>query len=586
MHARIHLMSPLLANQIAAGEVVERPASVVKELLENCLDAGATQIFIDLERSGIDGIRIRDNGAGIVKDDLGLALSRHASSKVLAATDLQAINSLGFRGEALASIAAVAKVHLTSKTAESEHAWCIKYDPAHDDTHIEPASHPQGTTVEVNHLFFNVPARRKFLRSDRTELEHIETVVKQIALSRHDIQIVLKHRQSTLLNSRQALSVEQTRQRIGSICGQSFIEHTLEINFFDKAMCLKGWLGLAEAARSQSDGQYFYVNGRIVRDKVLNHAVRMAYQGIIPEGRYPCYVLYLELPAEAVDVNVHPTKHEVRFYESRQVHDFIVFHLERALHHGVLSECTEKEDDNTILSTAILQVAPERSMVQEPSAHYRHTKKADINTFLAQQAFTKMGNEGLPKQLASTASLKPTDESAKKDFKLLALFKKVYFLVEIAEELAIVNSEKALQACIYETMLTATLIKPLTGQPLLLPSLLTLTPQHSVLFEKKLSSLQRYGIELTRSTEERWLIRQLPSVLKNSDVSVALGLFLESKTDVSHEQFCLQFARQVQFVNPVQDSKAQEQLINNLLSIKDWQNHILKPCQLIKTGTW
>ncbi len=586
MHARIHLMSPLLANQIAAGEVVERPASVIKELLENCLDAGATQVFIDLERSGIDGIRIRDNGTGIVKDDLGLALSRHASSKVLAATDLQAINSLGFRGEALASIAAVAKVHLTSKTAESEHAWCIKYDPAHDDTHIEPASHPQGTTVEVNHLFFNVPARRKFLRSDRTELEHIETVVKQIALSRHDIQIVLKHRQSTLLNSRQALSVEQTRQRIGSICGQSFIEHALEINFFDQAMCLKGWLGLAEAARSQSDGQYFYVNGRIVRDKVLNHAVKMAYQGIIPEGRYPCYVLYLELPAEAVDVNVHPTKHEVRFYESRQVHDFIVFHHERALHHGVLSECTEKEDDNAILSTAILQVAPQQSTVQEPSAHYRHTKKADINTFLAQQAFTKMGNEGLPEQLASTAPLKPTDEPAKKDFKLLALFKKIYLLVEIAEELAIVNSEKALQACIYETMLTATLSKPLTGQPLLLPSLLTLTSQHSALFEKKLSSLQRYGIELTRSTEERWLIRQLPSVLKNSDVSAALGLLLESKTDVSHEQFCLQFARQVQFVNPVQDSKAQEQLINNLLSIKDWQNHILKPCQLIKIGTW
>ncbi|NNM58331.1 MAG: DNA mismatch repair endonuclease MutL [Legionellales bacterium] len=586
MHTRIHLMPSLLANQIAAGEVVERPASVVKELLENCLDAGATQVFIDLERSGIECIRIRDNGAGIVKDDLGLAISRHASSKVLQAADLQAINSLGFRGEALASIAAVAKVNLTSKTQEDEHAWSLKYDPANENMHIEPASHPQGTTVEVSHLFFNVPVRRKFLRSDRTELEHIETVVKQIALSRHDIQIILKHRQSTLLHSRQASTIVQTRQRIGAICGQPFIDHALEINFFDKVMRLTGWLGLAEASRSQSDGQYFYVNGRIVRDKVLNHAVKMAYQDVIPEGRYPCYVLYLELPADTVDVNVHPTKHEVRFYESRQVHDFIVFHLERALHHGVLSESPEKDHEHDLSPSTSQQVINNKTQkiatkppakpfsehfIREPSARYAHETTVEV----AQTSSVAK---------ASPLVIKPMDEIKTINFKFLGLVKKAFLLVEIEEGLAIIELEKAFQMSVYELLMAAKPEQPLTGQPLLLPSLLTLAPQQSELLEQKVSFLQRYGILLTRSSQERWLIRELPNILKNSDVSLVLKAFVESKTEASHEQFCLQFAKQITLgdADVAHDSKAQEQLIKTLLSMKDWQNHVLKPGQVIK----
>ncbi|MFN7097846.1 MAG: DNA mismatch repair endonuclease MutL, partial [Gammaproteobacteria bacterium] len=448
LQPRIHLMPPLLANQIAAGEVVERPASVVKELLENSLDAGATQIHIDLERCGIERIRIRDDGHGIVKEDLALAVSRHATSKVLKPEDLQAIASLGFRGEALASIAAVAKIALTSKAQTEEHAWCFQSDPAVIDSYqLEPAAHPQGTTIDVNHLFFNMPARRKFLRSDRTELNHLETIVKQIALSRHDVQIILKHQQSILISARKADTPIQIKQRIASICGQSFIDDAIEIDVSDDSLHLYGWLGRLDSARTQTDTQYFYVNGRIVRDKTLNHAVRMAYQDLIPEGRYPCYVLYLELPPATVDVNVHPTKHEVRFYQSRHIHDFVAFHLDRALHGSSLSQSditsSATQDEMQYLATTNIS----KLAIQEPLATYYAPliQSPMINSFDENKIESPVStlnefnnNSSLISNEIENNRVTPAKQSS---YQLIGLIKNSHLLVEHAVGLVIFNIE-------------------------------------------------------------------------------------------------------------------------------------------------
>jgi DNA mismatch repair protein MutL len=580
-------MSSLLANQIAAGEVVERPASVIKELLENCLDAGATQIQIDLERSGIERIRIRDDGCGIVKDDLLLAISRHATSKVLQPEDLQAINSLGFRGEALASIAAVAKISLTSKAQDTEHAWCLQYDPSQDISKLEPAAHPQGTTIEVNHLFFNVPARRKFLRSERTELGHVETIVKQIALSHHHAQIILKHQQSTLFSARKATNELQIKQRVAAICGQPFIDTALEVDCRDDAIRLYGWLGQADSARSQTDTQYFYVNGRIVRDKLLNHAVKMAYQDLIPEGRYPCYVLYLDLPPEAVDVNVHPTKHEVRFYEARQIHDFVTFHLDRTLHGSALNQTkTNMTNEQQYHSNEMQFITSDDKVniaqsvaIQEPSASYRissqlpHYHKTFDEKSIHFSSIT-------PHQIPSA-----NKENIKNDlpeFKLIGIMKNEYILVEIAQGLLIIDLERAQQTIAYHAMLSLP-AEQIINQPLLLPTAFTLTTAQSEILENLQLVLSKYGIQLTRVAEQRWLLRELPKVLKNLDLTDAIFNLIETKCELTHEQFCLQFAKHIKLPSSFSFTNIMLQEVTQaLLKMTDWQNHALKACRIIK----
>lgn len=327
----IKILPARLANQIAAGEVVERPASVVKELIENSLDSGATRIDVDIDKGGAKLIRVRDNGKGIIKDELGLALSRHATSKIHTLDDLEAIISLGFRGEALASISSVARLTMTSRPATQDQAWSAYSEGRDMQVKLQPTAHPIGTTVEVLDLFFNTPARRKFLRTEKTEFAHIDELVKRIALSRFDVTLNLKHNGKLVKQYRAAKNDAQAEKRIAAVCGSGFVRHMLKIELEHQGLKLHGWITTPEGARQQSDLQYCYVNGRMMRDKLINHAIRQSYETSLRPEQFATYVLFIELDPHQVDVNVHPAKHEVRFHQGRLVHDFIYQALSDAL---------------------------------------------------------------------------------------------------------------------------------------------------------------------------------------------------------------------------------------------------------------
>ncbi|WP_313688207.1 DNA mismatch repair endonuclease MutL [Pantoea sp.] len=319
----IQILPPQLANQIAAGEVVERPASVVKELVENSLDAGATRIDVDIEKGGAKLIRIRDNGCGIAKDELAMALARHATSKIASLDDLEAIVSLGFRGEALASISSVSRLTLTSRTEDQSEAWQAYAEGRDMAVTVKPAAHPVGTTLEVLDLFYNTPARRKFMRTEKTEFTHIDEVIRRIALARFDVAISLSHNGKLMRQYRGVSQDAQRERRLGAICGTTFMQHALRIDWQHDDLALRGWVADPAGSRQVTDLQYCYVNGRMMRDKLINHAIRQAYQTQLGDEQQPAYVLYLEIDPHQVDVNVHPAKHEVRFHQSRLVHDFI-----------------------------------------------------------------------------------------------------------------------------------------------------------------------------------------------------------------------------------------------------------------------
>lgn len=320
----IQVLPPQLANQIAAGEVVERPASVVKELVENSLDAGATRIDIDIERGGAKLIRIRDNGCGIKKDELALALARHATSKIATLDDLEAIISLGFRGEALASISSVARLTLTSRTAEQQEAWQAYAEGRDQEVTVKPAAHPVGTTLEVLDLFYNTPARRKFMRTEKTEFGHIDEIVRRIALARFDVTINLSHNGKAVRQYRAVPEGGQRERRLGAICGMPFLEHALAIEWQHGDLTLRGWVAdPLHTNPTLAEIQYCYVNGRMMRDRLINHAIRQACEDKLGADQQPAFVLYLEIDPHQVDVNVHPAKYEVRFHQSRLVHDFI-----------------------------------------------------------------------------------------------------------------------------------------------------------------------------------------------------------------------------------------------------------------------
>ncbi len=327
----IKILPARLANQIAAGEVVERPASVIKELVENSLDSGATRIDIDIEKGGAKLIRVRDNGKGIAKDELGLALSRHATSKIHTLDDLEAIMSLGFRGEALASISSVSRLTLTSRPAAQEEAWSAYSEGRDMQVKLQPAAHPIGTTVEVLDLFFNTPARRKFLRTEKTEFAHIDELLKRIALSRFDVSINVRHNGKLIRQYRAAKNQLQSEKRIAAVCGNGFVRNMLRIELEHQGLKLHGWITTPDGARQQSDLQYCYVNGRMMRDKLINHAIRQSYEMSLKPDQFAAYVLFIELDPHQVDVNVHPAKHEVRFHQARLVHDFIYQALADAL---------------------------------------------------------------------------------------------------------------------------------------------------------------------------------------------------------------------------------------------------------------
>ncbi|WP_110674390.1 DNA mismatch repair endonuclease MutL [Salinicola sp. RZ23] len=367
--SRIRVLDPRLANQIAAGEVVERPASVVKEIVENAIDAGGRRIEIELESGGTRLIRVRDDGSGIGETDLPLALSRHATSKIASLDDLEDVASLGFRGEALASISAVSRLELISNAADDPSGgWRVVAEGREMAPRVTPAPHPRGTSVLVRDLFFNTPARRKFLRTEKTEFGHVEEAFRRLALSRFDITWLLRHNQKVVHQLPAAVDDQRGHERrIAALLGKRFIDESLHLDIEASGLRLWGWVGLPTHSRAQADQQYFFVNGRVVRDRLVAHAIRQAYRDVLFHGRHPVFVLYLELDPRVVDVNVHPTKHEVRFRDGRLVHDFLFSSLHRALaevrpnHQGAAdgdAQASGSADDREVQTPSPESVAP------------------------------------------------------------------------------------------------------------------------------------------------------------------------------------------------------------------------------------
>lgn len=384
----IQILSPQLANQIAAGEVVERPASVVKELVENSLDAGALHIEIDIEKGGSKLIRVRDNGSGIAEQDLVLALSRHATSKIAELDDLEAISSLGFRGEALASISSVSRLTLTSRTEQQTAAWQASAAGRDMQVDIRPAAHPVGTSIEVVDLFFNTPARRKFLRTDKTEFGHIDELIKRLALSRYDVSWLLTHNGQRIRQLKPALTAAQRQQRVAALCSKAFAEHAAEIENSYQGIKLWGWILHPDACQPQLNCQYSYVNGRMMRDKLLNHAIRQAYGERLTDDKVPAFVLYLEIDPRQVDVNVHPAKHEVRFHQSRLIHDFVVSALADALR--------QIEPEQQSITPWLQTDIPVAAAKMQPSYSASETRLTEANEAKPQTSTSRSYSSAMP----------------------------------------------------------------------------------------------------------------------------------------------------------------------------------------------
>jgi len=509
----IRILPPQLANQIAAGEVVERPASVVKELVENSLDAGADHIEIEIEKGGSKLIRVRDNGSGIAEQELVLALSRHATSKIADLNDLEAICSLGFRGEALASISSVSRLTLTSKTAGQSSAWQASAEGRDMQVEVRPAAHPDGTSIEVLDLFFNTPARRKFLRTDKTEFGHIDELVKRLALSRYDVSWLLSHNGQHVRRLKAALTQDQRQKRVAALCGRVFAEHAAFIENQYGDVKIWGWLVHPQACSAQLHCQYSYVNGRMMRDKLLNHAIRQAYGDMLASDQQPAFVLYLELEPRQVDVNVHPAKHEVRFHQARLIHDFVVSALTDAL---------------TQLTPTSRTIPQPGLTVQEPPAQpYRHvvsgnsrgTYTADrhpSDTAIKHELSYWQSNQSLITTTAAESTVPAVPST-------LLITKNRYLLLQSGDDIVVIDLLPTLGAYF------AAQCQP--PQPLLLPQRITLNAQQCRLLTDKAEQFNRLGFDMLL-TDQLLIVRAVPLWLRNTVVSQWLGEWLQ--------QLCLQ----------------------------------------------
>jgi len=525
MTQRIQKLSPLLANQIAAGEVIERPASVVKELLENSLDAGARHVQVDIEEGGSRLIRIRDDGHGIHPEDFGLALSRHATSKIQSSEDLAKIMTLGFRGEALASISAVSRFNLISAT-DKHGGWKIQAQGVIDAPELTPAAHPRGTTVEVRDLFFNVPARRKFLRTEKTEFEHIDELIKRVALAVPAATFVLMHNQRQIRQYSGANDEATLQQRLADLCGPEFAKHVLKIEAETAMMRLHGWIAEPTFSRSQADLQYFYVNGRVVRDKIISHAVREAYHDVLYRERFPAFVLFLEIVPEVVDVNVHPAKHEVRFRDGRMVHDFI----RRAIHDALESlrpgvsrvAVTEKK----VASAPVMKVQEQMDVYQvlgQPVGDVQHPHPA-FGHLLPQVGEGKSDARAKDSHSTSPLPTRDLDESNSTSHfgrgatthslgYALAQLLGTYILAENNQGLIMVDIHAAHERILYEKMKRELLSGSLPTQPLLLPITLNLSEREVNTAENHAALFQQLGFQIERLAKESIVIRSVPALL-------------------------------------------------------------------------
>jgi DNA mismatch repair protein MutL len=507
----IQILPAQLVNQIAAGEVIERPASVVKELLENSLDAGAQAIEVDIDQGGMQRIRVRDDGKGIEQDELSLALSRHATSKIASLADLEQVNSLGFRGEALPSIASVSRLQLSSRTPLQQSGWRVQGDGSDQQLTAAPVAHMPGTTVDVKELFFNTPARRKFMRTENTEFKHIQNVVRRIALSCFPVSLKLQHNQRPVFHLPAAVSREQQERRVADLCGKAFMEQSVYIEHAAAGLSLHGWVASPTFSRSQADLQFFYVNNRMVRDKLVTHAIRQAYQDVLFHGRHPAYVLFLSIDPATVDVNAHPAKHEVRFRDSRLVHDYLFRTL-----HETLAQVRPASDQPTpqparpldtlqvTTAAAFAPLQPGMSLgVQEQMKHYAALHPAT----------------GTPIVMSSVDSVAAGEGD---DFPLgfaLAQLHGVFILAQNNDGLVLVDMHAAHERITYEGLKEAQQGEGIRSQPLLVPLSLDVSEREADVCEERQDWFSTLGFETGRLGREQIVVRQVPALLANSDVA-------------------------------------------------------------------
>lgn len=533
----IRQLPDTLINQIAAGEVIERPASVVKELVENALDAGARRIDIDLEEGGVRLIRIRDDGGGIAADELPLAIQRHATSKIASLDDLEGVATLGFRGEALPSIASVSRFALTSRRAGNDHAATLDVEGGRIGT-VVPRPHPQGTTVEVRDLFFNVPARRKFLKAERTELGHIEEWLRQLALARPDVELRVSHngKPSRRWKGEGDLLSEV---RLHEALGEEFARNALRVDHSGGAhsegsgqgLRLHGWIAQPAYNRASGDQQYLYVNGRAVRDRSIAHAIKQAYADVLFHGRQPAYVLFLELDPRRVDVNVHPAKHEVRFRDARLIHDFVYRTLQSALAHtragtvpGTAADAagvatSSWGDANAFSASGMHGSAPQALWRQEQSPLPMQVAEARSGYAAlygaSQPAMAAASPMAMPMPQGGDATLPPLGYA-------IAQLHGIYVLAETAEGLIVVDMHAAHERIGYEKLKSAHDGEGLRTQPLLVPATLAVSEREAEVAEREGETLAALGFEVTRSGPQSLTLRSVPALLAHGDVEALL----------------------------------------------------------------
>lgn len=539
---RIQKLSPQVINQIAAGEVIERPVSVVKELVENSIDAGSTEIIVEVVEGGAKSITIRDNGSGIHEDDLLLALSSHATSKIRDSNDLVRVSSLGFRGEALASIASVAELTLTTRTEDAPHAFKVKGVGNDDIDKPMPAAHPKGTTIEVKDLFYNVPARKKFLRTERTEFNHIEELVKRLALVRFDIAFKLIHNDKVIFDTKICESQEDKERRIGAIFSQEFLDNsfyfTHTIEDLRGTLTLHGWIAKPTFSRGQTDWQFVYVNGRMVKDRLIAHAIKQAYQDVLYGHRHPAFIVYLTMAPEGVDVNAHPAKHEVRFREARFVHDFLF----RTIHQVVAKPLLEMQGTNNGVNSGQATgfqgaAASGESMSQQSQsrlnfnpAYSNAHSTSSFQSAHTQQPVNVYAALGLDQRLEATkptlSTFQPQSlgagsenvEEAPLGYALGQLHG-AYILAENQQGLVLVDMHAAHERIIYERFKTnihenTTLVR----QPLLIPKVMVMTGQQVATVAEFQSELERLGIVAEAFGDKEVVVREVPAALINGKI--------------------------------------------------------------------
>jgi len=511
----IRPLSPELVNQIAAGEVIERPASVVKELAENSLDAGARRIDVEIEQGGMRLIRVRDDGAGMAPDELPLALAPHATSKIATFDDLTRVASMGFRGEALASIASVSRMSLTSRRANDGHGTRLD---GYGNAAPQPAAHPVGTTIEVRDLFHAVPARRKFLRAERTEFGHIDELVRSLALARPHVEFRLVHNGKPVRMLKPAPDESAQLQRAGELLGDTFAQNCLHIEHAAAGLRLTGWIGLPTASRAQADQQYFHVNGRLVRDRSVAHAVRQAYEDVLYHGRHPAFVLFLELDPAAVDVNVHPAKREVRFRDARLVHDFL-FH---ALHEAVAQTRAGERGSGSLsrremrfgeISGRESEPDPLSDPVSPPRQFGLGVREAHADPYavlLGQRDAASIAHAPLPETEAGEAA--PLGYA-------LAQLAGIYILAENAHGLVLVDMHAAHERVTYEKLKASRDAHQVRAQQLLVPQAIAVSEREAAAAEEHAATLAECGLELDRSGPRQVTARRIPALLDGADVA-------------------------------------------------------------------